>query len=55
MRILSFVIFLIATIPVSAQQWVLDEIAEEHDSSESIPTWSFAGQNGDKRLQKSVL
>lgn len=39
MRILSFVIFLIATIPVSAQQWVLDEIAEEHDSSESIPTW----------------
>ena len=25
--------------PVSAQQWVLDEIAEEHDSSESIPTW----------------
>ena len=24
---------------VSAQQWVLDEIAEEHDSSESIPTW----------------
>ena len=39
MRILSFVIFLIATIPVSAQQWVLDEIAEEYNSSESIPTW----------------
>ena len=33
------IFFLIATIPVSAQQWVLDEIAEEHDSSESIPTW----------------
>lgn len=39
MRILSFVIFLIATISVSAQQWVLDEIAEERDSSESIPIW----------------
>lgn len=40
MRTLSLIIFfLIATIPVSAQQWVLDEIAEEHDSSESIPTW----------------
>ena len=40
MRTLSLIIFfLITTIPVSAQQWVLDEIAEEHDSSESIPTW----------------
>lgn len=39
MKILSFFIFLITTIPVSAQQWVWDEIAEEHDSSESIPTW----------------
>lgn len=36
MRILSFVIFLIATIPVSAQQWVLDEIAEEHDSLRKV-------------------
>lgn len=42
MRILSFIIFLIATIPVSAQQWVLDEIAEERDSTESIPTWLVA-------------
>lgn len=39
MRILLFVIFLIATISVSAQHWVLDEIAEERDSSESIPIW----------------
>ena len=40
MRTLSLIIFfLITTLPVSAQQWVLDEIAEEHDSSESIPTW----------------
>lgn len=39
MRTLSLIIFfLITTLPVSAQQWVLDEIAEEHDSSESIPT-----------------
>jgi len=39
MRILSLVVSLITIIPVSAQQWVWDEIAQEHDSSESIPTW----------------
>lgn len=40
MRTFSLIIFfLIATIPVSAQQWVLDEIAEEHESLERIPTW----------------
>ena len=39
MKILSLVIFLITTIPVSAQQWVWDEISEENDSSVGIPTW----------------
>lgn len=40
MRTFSLIIFfLIAAIPVSAQQWVLDEIAEEHESLERIPTW----------------
>lgn len=41
MRTLSLIIlFIITTIPVSAQQWVWAEIAEEHDSSESVPTWA---------------
>ena len=39
MKFLSLIIFLIITIPVSAQQWVWDEIAKEQDSSENIPIW----------------
>lgn len=39
MRKLNLIILSLTAFSIKAQQWVIDEIADEQESSESIPGW----------------
>lgn len=39
MKVLYYIILFCCSLSANAQQWVWDEIAEESNNSESIPTW----------------